>query len=151
MPQHPIQILQAEHADIRRRLDEMTPLFAATPIDMEAVVQQVEGLAQLLTLHERREEEVLFPAVEGMGPIQLVKQEHARLATVMDRMAAALDAARKEPSDDTAAALKKAVEEVAYCLSGHIMKEEQLAFRMAQAMLSPEQLAEMGERMAALS
>ena len=55
-----------------------------------------------------------------------------------------------EPGDDACKALKGRVDAIAYCLSGHMLKEEDLVFRMAEAMLGPERLAELGARMAAL-
>lgn len=150
MSNNPIEMLQADHQDILRQVAAMDDLFAADPPQPEAVGEAVHTLLHTLDLHERREEEVLFPAVPQVGPIQLVLQEHARLRTLLDKMREALHTVRDTPSPESQAALKVSVEEVGYCLSGHIMKEDQVAFRMAAGVLSPEQLAELGDKMAAM-
>ena len=150
MSPNPIEILQADHQKILEQIDGLDALFAAGDADSKAVAEAVHELLTTLALHERREEEVLFPAVPQVGPIQLVLQEHARLRALLDKMREALHKVEETPDAKHHAALKLAVQEVGYCLSGHIMKENQIAFRMAAGVLSAEQLAELGEQMQAL-
>lgn len=151
MAEDAIQVLLSEHRHLQEMLGAIEQVAAASPVDTAALLERAEAFHQALDRHERREEDVLFPALEGMGPVQLVLQEHARLRTLRDGLSKALEVARNDPSESAGAALKRKVDEVAYCLSGHMMKEEQLVFRMARAMLGPERLAEMGARMAAIS
>ncbi|MDH4229558.1 MAG: hemerythrin domain-containing protein [Nitrospirota bacterium] len=146
-----LQMLQQEHTEIRRQIAELEALFSGSGTDPEVVAEKTHTLLHTLALHERREEEVLFPAVPQAGPIQLVLQEHARLRTLLDKMRTTLSAARATPDAEHMGNLKLAVQEVAYCLSGHIMKEDQLAFRMAAGLLKPEQLADLGARMTDMS
>jgi len=151
MADDPIRFLLDEHERLKGLLEAVAGAAAADPPDTAALVEQARALGAALALHERREEEVLFPAVAGMGPVQLVLQEHARLKGLRDALDAALAAAAAAPDAAAGAEVKRRVDEVAYCLSGHMMKEEQLVFRMAQAMLPPDRLAELGARMAALT
>jgi hemerythrin-like domain-containing protein len=140
MAQDAIRTLLDEHRRLKEILAEVEQ--AADP---RALVTAARAFHEALARHERHEEEVLFPAVAGMGPVQLVLQEHARLHVLRD----ALEQALAESSADPAA-VKGPVDAVAYVLAGHMLKEESLVFRMAQAMLGPERLAELGARMAAL-
>ncbi|MDH5527765.1 MAG: hemerythrin domain-containing protein [Nitrospirota bacterium] len=151
MTHNPIEMLQADHAEIKRQIAGLDALFANGDADPAAVADAVHILLHTLDLHERREEQVLFPAVPQVGPIQLVLQEHARLKGLLDKTREALHAVRDTPGAESQAALRLATQEMGYCLSGHIMKEDQIAFRMAEGVLSPEQLAEIGAKMADLS
>lgn len=150
MSSNPIERLQADHDEILRQIGALDALFDQGDVDPKAVAEAVHTLLHTLALHERREEEVLFPAVPQVGPIQLVLQEHERLRALLDKMREAVHKAEDDASPENQQALKLAVQEVGYCLSGHIMKENQIAFRMAQGVLSAEQLAELGDRMDAL-
>lgn len=146
-----IAILVSEHAVLRGLLDDTARRAGAEPLDVNALAEAAEQLHTRLALHERREEEVLFPEVASMGPVQFVAQEHDRLDGIMDALDRALAGVREAPSAAAAATLQRAVEEMAYCLAGHMLKEEQLVFRMAKAMLGPERLRELGAQMAALN
>jgi len=150
MAEDAIQMLTADHAALRGLLDDAQKAAGASPLDPVSLSAAAEAFHTRLTRHERCEEEVLFPALAGMGPVQLVTEEHTHLNTLRDALEKALAEVRADPSEANGATLKRSVEEVAYCLSGHLMKEEQLVFRMAQAMLGPERLAEMGARMNAI-
>ncbi|MBI5136627.1 MAG: hemerythrin domain-containing protein [Nitrospirae bacterium] len=150
MTQDAINLLQAEHQEMRALLDKMNTQIKAPTPDARAVLDLVSRFEASLSLHERREEDVLFPSIKGMGPVQLVLQEHERLAPLRARLAAALATYRADASADNLKVLGYDAQQVAYCLSGHFMKEEQLCFRIAQAMLSPDQLTEMGATMAAM-
>jgi len=150
MPQDAIRTLLDEHRRLKDVLAGVERAAAATPMDTGALVEAARAFHEALARHERREEEVLFPAVAGMGPVQLVLAEHARLHVLRDALEEALRAAAAEPGDDACKALKGRVDAIAYCLSGHMLKEEDLVFPMAEAMLGPERLAELGARMAAL-
>jgi hemerythrin-like domain-containing protein len=150
MAQDAIRTLLEEHRQLKEILERVEQAAAADPLDPEALVAAARNFHETLARHERSEEEVLFPALSGMGPVQLVLQEHARLHALRDALESALGLATEEPSEENARALKGRVDAVAYAFAGHMLKEEQLVFRMAEAMLGPERLAEMGERMAAL-
>jgi len=151
MEHDPIALLGADHEAMRTLLDGMTGVLSANPLDLDHVWQAAETLRIHLRRHEQCEEECLFPLIEGMGPVQLVHQEHLRLHDLMAAMDAAMETASTAPDEASGADLKRTVEAVAYCLSGHFMKEERLVFPMAAAMLTPEQLTEAGRSMAAIS
>lgn len=150
MAQDAIRTLLDEHRRLKELLGTVETAAAAEPLDTAALVEAARAFHVALARHERREEEVLFPAVSGMGPVQLVLQEHARLHALRDALEAALQEAGGTPPEAAARAVKGRVDAVAYALAGHMLKEESLVFRMAEAMLGPERLAELGERMAAL-
>lgn len=150
MAQDAIRTLLDEHRRLREILGAVEQAAAVDPLDTAALVKAARTFHEALARHERSEEEVLFPALAGMGPVQLVLQEHARLHTLRDALETALETASEEGSEAAARALKGRVDAVAYALAGHMLKEEQLVFKMAEAMLGPDRLAELGARMAAL-
>ena len=147
MSENVIQVLLRQHQEIQNMLSEMSGLLDSDSLDAAALVKEAERLENTLSTHERCEEEILFPEVKGMGPVQLVLQEHARLHTLRDNLSAAILKLREQETDDNAAALKTCVQEVAYCLSGHFMKEEQLAFKIAEVSITPERMAELTDKM----
>ncbi len=150
MAQDAILLLQADHQTMKQLLADMTELLGAESPDTAAIIGKAADFNRVLARHEKREEQILFPAIKGMGPVQLVMQEHERLAPLRAKLNEALIAAQADPNGDHLKTLAHDVQQVAYCLSGHFMKEEQLAFRIAMATLGKEQLAEMGTAMEAL-
>ncbi|MFQ5508980.1 MAG: hemerythrin domain-containing protein [Leptospirillia bacterium] len=150
MTDNPIELLKEEHTLIRKAVTGIQELLAGKTLDAGLFAERAHSLARLLALHERREDDVLFPAVGTMGPVQLVMQEHAHLSALLDNMNQALANFANDGGDEACNKLKVAFDEVAYCLAGHLMKEEQMAFRMAEGMISPEQFPDMLERMRAI-
>lgn len=148
MSQDAISLLQAEHQQMRELLQQLNAAITAESPDGATVLELASRFEAVLSLHEKREEEVLFPPIKGMGPVQLVLQEHERLHPLRAKLAEALAAYRADASEDNLKALAYDAQQVAYCMAGHFMKEEQLCFRIAQAMLGAEKLVEMGTAMA---
>lgn len=88
------------------------------------------------TCHHGKEEHILFPALEaqvpGFGPTQVMRAEHVEGRALIRAMGEAV-----EQSD--ASAFAGAAHGYVDLLRNHIAKEDDILFRMAQAMLSPEQ------------
>jgi hemerythrin-like domain-containing protein len=88
------------------------------------------------TCHHGKEETILFPALEaqvpGFGPTAVMRAEHVEGRAFIRAMGEAVTAV-----DPTAFA--RAAYGYVDLLRAHIAKEDDILFRMAQEMLSPEQ------------
>jgi hypothetical protein len=92
--------------------------------------------------HFADEEEVLFPALEASDPggVERLRAEHAEIALLVARLAAALDA-----GDDP----REPMAEIGWLVHDHVRFEERALFEGAQARLSADALAEVGRALEA--
>jgi hemerythrin-like domain-containing protein len=90
--------------------------------------------------HHGKEEDLLFPELEkgGMprhqGPIAVMLHEHQQGRAFARRMADALDAARNG-DEQARATLRNAASGYVDLIRGHIMKEDNVLFQMADQMV----------------
>jgi hemerythrin-like domain-containing protein len=86
--------------------------------------------------HHGKEEDILFPALEaqvpGFGPTAVMREEHVIGRQHVAAMDTAIDAADVEGFVAAATGYTE-------LLRAHIAKEDDILFRMAQAMMSPAQ------------
>ena len=86
--------------------------------------------------HHGKEEAILFPALEqqipGFGPTAVMRDEHVIGRSYVASMASAIEAGNASAFADAAAGYVD-------LLRAHIAKEDDILFRMAQAMLTPAQ------------
>lgn len=105
----------------------------------------LERLTRELKVHERREEEVLYPALEAHRKAREIVlegyEEHHLADGVLDELAAT------DVTDERWAAKFKVLKE---SLEHHIEEEEGEMFRKARQLLDAEELQALGERMAAI-
>ncbi len=136
-----VSILSGEHRVILQVLDVCSALArrseatGAIPVDdARAVIEVLRTFAD--KCHHGKEEDILFPALEaqvpGFGPIQVMRREHVEGRALIRAMAAAIDAG-------DAPGYARAAYGYTDLLRNHIAKEDDILFRMAQAMLTPEQ------------
>lgn len=154
--------LRAAVADLRAFGDEA--LSRARPA-LESVGRM---MATQLHRHARKEDEVLFPAVEavlgeGAGPTEVMREEHRAIHERATRFRETLrelnevehpkieaggDALRRLARSGAGAAELAAVgAEIIELLDMHFRKEEEVLFPMCREMLSGEALAELARRM----
>lgn len=132
-------------------------------------------LARDLTLHIAKEEEVLFPALRALademdGMVEYMVAQHDEIRArreLIEQAMAALDAHHNEIEEErdafasgvrvaaaltpeALAGLRERATRLHWILEGHFGDEEENLFVPALALLSPEVLAELTERMAAL-
>lgn len=88
--------------------------------------------------HHGKEENILFPALEaqvpGFGPTAVMREEHVIGRAYVASMGSAVEAGHVSAFTNAAAGYTD-------LLRAHIAKEDDILFRMAQAMLSPAQNA----------
>lgn len=149
----PIERLRAEHDAIERILE--TQLQVATALEAGREVPE-DRLARLVDFarrfsderHHRKEEKLLFPALERHGvpveggPIGVMLHEHALGRRLVETMADALRSGGDEgPARDRFATAARRHEDL---LRAHIAKENQVLFVIAERVLRPEVLAALG-------
>ncbi|HEY5647910.1 MAG TPA: hemerythrin domain-containing protein [Nitrospiria bacterium] len=105
--------------------------------------------------HHGKEEEIFFPALEKAGipkeggPIGVMLQEHDQMRAFMKGLAGAVERFRGG-EDGAASEIVRHAKDYAAMLRGHIDKENQVLFKMAEMHLSPEEEKELAERFEAM-
>lgn len=97
-------------------------------------------LGRVLASHARLEDEVLFPAIDGGGPVAVMRVEHDRI----DQLATELATARSE--DD----LVQGLRDLLALTLEHFAKEENVLFPMSESRLDTGELERLGQQWAAL-
>ncbi len=135
------------HARARhRRLEAL--LKQAVETDPESLDDRRAALAQLgreLVVHEQIEEKVLYPVLKSHAEAKDIVLEGYQEHHVADVLLKELQ--ELPPSDERWGAKLKVLQE---SLQHHIQEEEGEMFKTARSVLSPEQLEEVGARMAAM-
>lgn len=135
-----VSILSGEHRVILQVLSALEAMAGQSAAGNLPVTDGQDALEVLRTFadkcHHGKEEDILFPALEaqvpGFGPTQVMRSEHVEGRAFIRAMGEALGL--RNPTAFAAAA-RGYVE----LLRQHIAKEDDILFRMAQAMLTPEQ------------
>jgi iron-sulfur cluster repair protein YtfE (RIC family) len=175
----PIDQLLREHRDIMAEVDALRRAVedlhargdAALPAALPALRSVGRMMATRLLRHARKEDEALFPALDRVfgtndGPTAVMRQEHR---AIHDRAGLFRETLRElneveHPAivaggatlralaerGGNAAALAETGEEIVSLLDLHFGKEEDILFPMARAMLSDDEMAEVGRRMEAI-
>ncbi len=117
--------------------------YAKLKIAMEFINEEV-------TIHNRSEEEALFPVLERYveGPTQLMRQEHKDLKKEFVRLRRAVKAIEKKKNDKRAAKELHAVaKHIVALFVNHIHKENHILFPLVQKFLTKDALREVARRM----
>ncbi|MBI3763548.1 MAG: hemerythrin domain-containing protein [Chloroflexi bacterium] len=177
----PIQHLLDEHkaimaqvADLRKAVRDLEARGDAALPDSLPVLRRFGQLMETqLARHAKKEDEALFPALEALfgaegTPTAVMRVEHAEihrrgelfrrtLSELQTVEHPALEAKGEALRSLTgvkgggADALRATATEIIELIEWHFGKEEQILFPMAEQMLDPETLAQVGSRMEALA
>lgn len=140
-----VKNLEEDHDHILVLLDVMDRMTAADKPDvddLEKVVYLIRSFAD--GFHHAKEENVLFPALalKGMspyhGPVAVMLGEHAQGRSYVAGMASNIDLLKTGDN----AALEKIysnMKDYTALLRNHIAKENNVLFRMAENLLTPEE------------
>lgn len=149
------QILRQEHEAILKMIGAAEA--AASRLERGEGVRQ-ETLGNILEFfrvfadqcHHGKEEDLLFPLLESKGlqrdggPTGVMLAEHEQGRSLIKEMAAATEAYPASPSE-AGARWAQAAKGYAALLQGHIFKENNVLFRMAEQMLTPAEQAALAE------
>lgn len=151
--------LEALKEGHRRALDVIAALEAAVASLQRDPAQSVAWLRQSLSSltgeperHFRQEEEGLFlflAQVTGEGPLRAMVEEHQGYWKAVEALREALAIPDMDEAD--LARLERIVVGVATRLRSHIHKEETAYFPLAESRLTPQQLEEVDQEMAAIA
>jgi hemerythrin-like domain-containing protein len=147
----PTETLKHEHKIVLMVLEgaerEATAIKAGTEVHAEKVQQMVEFFRNFVDrCHHAKEERHLFPALATKGfspesgPVGVMLHEHEQGRAAVRAIAAALPGARggdREAATELAGALLGYVE----LLRGHIFKEDNVLFPMADQVLPADEQA----------
>lgn len=130
---------RSEHTVFLEQLLVIERMVAAeTSPDVDAAA--IRTLAAPLRRHAEREEDALFPALasddDASGPIRVLTEEHHLIAGWIERMSSAL-----APSD-----LRDVFYAFAETLRGHIAREDDVLFPMAERILDEVELVALDDR-----
>ncbi|HLO02698.1 MAG TPA: hemerythrin domain-containing protein [Symbiobacteriaceae bacterium] len=150
-----LTILLREHREVEEHLEKakgwIPTLQAEGAPAVDRLADELQTFAGAikddLALHIAHEDKALFPVLarhigDKSGPIFVMLLEHRHMEGDQARFEAAL--ATKD-----AAVLADSANKIVSVLSGHMWKEEQILFPMAQRTLSPEEWAEVEQLMGA--
>jgi hemerythrin superfamily protein len=135
-----LKLLKEDHDRVKKMLAEGE---STTERGEKTREELLSRLKSDLEIHERMEEEVLYPALKSHPKAKELALEGYEEHHVVDTILAELEQTR--PSDETWAAKFKVVKEH---LEHHIEEEETQMFPKARSAFSEDDLEEMGRRMA---
>ena len=114
------------------------------------VLAAVEFIEEEVSVHNRSEEEALFPVLERYveGPTRLMKDEHRILRKEFRRLRTAVDrVARYRQSRKAALDLALISQSIIQIFVNHIHKENHILFPLVQKFLTKDALREVARRM----
>jgi hemerythrin-like domain-containing protein len=135
-----LTLLKDEHGQIKKLLEEGE---STTERGVKTRTELYERLKDLLTNHERMEEEVLYPALKSHPKARDLTLESYQEHHVVDLILEEL-AATPVTDEKWGAKFKVAKENIEH----HIEEEEGELFRDARQIFEPDELEAMGEKMA---
>ena len=150
----PIGLLRACHEKMLANCKLLTTLVDMDTPDAaarEAARNISRYFSNSAVLHHRDEEEDLFPRINRQSLriaelIHTLKKEHETLDALWNRIAPEL---KQLPGDGFSSAFKQAAQEFSTLCGEHIARENRELLPLASNSLSHQELAEIGEKMAA--
>ena len=136
-----ITMLTDDHREVKRMLDELEP---TTERGIKTRTELFARLKEALSVHELIEEEIFYPALRAHPRAKDIVLEAYEEHNVVDSILGELE--RLPVDDETWGAKFKVMKEN---IEHHIEEEEGEMFPTARKVFEPEELTELGERMAA--
>jgi len=132
------QVLEKDHRSILSALDRLSE---TTDRALRTRVELLTKLKETLELHASFEEKILYPTLasykEAKPSAKKSRQEHKRIQKQLHRLT---KIPRNEPEWETEFKMLKAQ------IESHVKAEERSIFKLAQTLLSPEQLEDLTTR-----
>jgi regulator of cell morphogenesis and NO signaling len=178
MTKNPIDELLEEHVLIMSQIDSLRDAVKTLAIRGDRTVTELlpifakigQMMATQLDLHRRKEDDVLFPAIEAiignLGPTGVMRVEHRDIHAQGVLLRETLRELHEEQhplieaeadklrslisSGGSAKSLRKTGEEIIYLLDLHFGKEEEILFPMARNLLDSDSLNRISEQFAEL-
>ena len=152
----PIAQLMQEHDEALVQLSSLNKAsrsIVENGFSMDAyrkLLKAVEFIEDEVSIHNRSEEEALFPVLEKYveGPTKLMRDDHKVLKKEFVRLRRAVDAVGARRKDKAAArALMTIAKVIVQLFVNHIHKENHILFPLVQKFLTKDALREVARRM----
>lgn len=114
------------------------------------VLAAVEFIEQEVSVHNKSEEEALFPVLERYveGPTRLMRQDHRHLKKAFRQLQRIVRTVQQSPFDKEAAgSLAETARSIVQLFVNHIHKENHILFPLVQKFLTKDALREVARRM----
>jgi hypothetical protein len=160
MPTHrhidPIAQLMQEHDEALVQLSSLnkaTRSIVESGFSMDAyrkLLKAVEFIEDEVSIHNRSEEEALFPVLERYveGPTKLMREDHKVLKKEFVRLRKAVEGVGARRKDKSAAKnLQTTAQVIVQLFVNHIHKENHILFPLVQKFLTKDALREVARRM----
>ncbi len=159
-----VRHLVKDHRDIEKILAELESLLDAQKFDTrwtmdngEALARIVLSLGRKLAGHIRKEEEVLFPALDGLlprdaGPLTVLRNEHADLCRNFCGMCRVVHSVDQPNQRSMGTGEFQGYSHATIqIMRDHIYKEDRVLFPLVARFLTPELDGKLLEQMEAIS
>ncbi len=152
----PIAQFMQEHDEMLLKLSSLNKYGRQLAEDgysdsaFEHVLSAVEFLRQEVRVHNKSEEEALFPVLERYveGPTKLMRQDHKKLAKEFRRLERAVEEVRRSSLNGKSVAhLSDITRSIVQLFVNHIHKENHILFPLVQKFLTKDALREVARRM----
>ncbi|HUI63514.1 MAG TPA: hemerythrin domain-containing protein [Bacteroidota bacterium] len=147
MQEHDVALVQLSS------LNKATRSVAENGFTMDAyrrILRAVEFIEDEVSIHNRSEEEALFPVLERYveGPTKLMREDHKVLKKEFRRLRRSVDKVGTHRTDRVAAAELAAISKsIVQVFVNHIHKENHILFPLVQKFLTKDALREVARRM----
>ncbi len=144
MPHNAIELLKADHEEVKQLLDELT---STSKQATKSRPELLEKIAKELRIHTKIEEEIFYPAFKHAGGTKHNEINHEALEehrAVEEIVLPDLESA--DPASDEFTARANVLKEM---VEHHAEEEEEEMFAMAKKSLSTKELEDLGEKMMA--
>jgi hemerythrin-like domain-containing protein len=155
-PTDPIARLLREHTDALIQLRQFQKAIRGvreegyTRKHARQIATALAFLDQEVRIHNRREEQALFPVLERYvdGPTRLMRADHAKLRKRFLLLRAAVAAVERKPDSFSAIRrLASIAHDVNQLFVNHIHKENYILFPLVRRLLPKEELREIAQKL----
>ena len=152
----PIALLMKEHDEALRNLQQLKKSAADlkkkgfSTKTFTALRRAVAYVDEEVRVHNRHEEEALFPVVERYvdGPTAVLREDHHRMAKIYRKLSHSIKVLEENTADKTALReLADSSEEIVQLMVNHIHKENHILFPMIQRFCTKEEVREIARKL----
>lgn len=114
------------------------------------MLKAVEYVDEEVRVHNKHEEDALFPIVERYvdGPTTSLRDDHIKMGKIYKKLSYSIKTMKENPDDKIARQeLVESAEEIVQLMVNHIHKENHILFPMVQRFVSKDELREIAKKL----
>lgn len=152
----PIALLMKEHEEALTKLQQLKKNAqdlrkkGYSEKSFKLLLKAVEYVDQEVRVHNKHEEDALFPVVERYvdGPTAVLREDHAKMAKIYKKLNYSIKALKENHDDKTSRyELVDSAEEIVQLMVNHIHKENHILFPMIQRFCTKEEVREIAKKL----